>query len=196
MHLVVCTFRLNIICINGFTTGDSVMVYKWFATFSPPNLSPNQSSDKTVFFFTVGECYHPIGFIHVPSPVQALEWSSFPVSLFWFSFPQLYSLSIIFSTGAFADIQCLIKRTLTSLHFSRIHVWLFQLYFFTQSENRLLILCQSGHVVEAHSPNPEVLSPSKTFHLPELPRRSFRFRSIKSRIKVWACSVLCSRCFV
>lgn len=67
------------------------------------------------------------------------------------------------------------------------------MYTFTQRENKLLILCQSGHVVEAHRPNPKVLSASKSFHLPELPRRSFRFRSIKSRIKVWACSILSSR---
>ncbi|KAK6486478.1 cilia- and flagella-associated protein 44-like [Huso huso] len=33
------------------------------------------SSDNTVFFFTVGDNYEPIGFIRVPGPVQALEWS-------------------------------------------------------------------------------------------------------------------------
>uniref|UniRef100_H2MJA2 Uncharacterized protein n=1 Tax=Oryzias latipes TaxID=8090 RepID=H2MJA2_ORYLA len=33
------------------------------------------SEDQTVFFFTVGEACHPLGFIHVPGPVQALEWS-------------------------------------------------------------------------------------------------------------------------
>uniref|UniRef100_A0A3Q2YUF2 Uncharacterized protein n=1 Tax=Hippocampus comes TaxID=109280 RepID=A0A3Q2YUF2_HIPCM len=33
------------------------------------------SSDCTVFFFTVGEKYEPIGFVHVPGPVQLLEWS-------------------------------------------------------------------------------------------------------------------------
>lgn len=57
-----------------------------------------------------------------------------------------------------------------------------------QRENRLLVLCLTGHVVEVHCPNPKFLTPSKTFHLPELPRRSFRFRSIKSRLEVWACS--------
>lgn len=40
-----------------------------------------QSSDRTVFFFSVGDRYHPVGFIHVPGPVQGLQWSSFPVSL-------------------------------------------------------------------------------------------------------------------
>lgn len=35
----------------------------------------SQSSDSTVFFFTVGEKYNPIGFVRVPGPVQALEWS-------------------------------------------------------------------------------------------------------------------------
>lgn len=34
-----------------------------------------QSTDGTVFFFVVGEKYSPIGFICVPGPVQALEWS-------------------------------------------------------------------------------------------------------------------------
>ncbi|XP_029301209.1 cilia- and flagella-associated protein 44 [Cottoperca gobio] len=88
------------------------------------------SSDSTVFFFTVGEKYNPIGFVRVPGPVQALEWSP---------------------------------------HSHR--------------ENRLLILCQSGHVVEVHSPDPEAQRPNKTFQLPELTSRSFRFRSIKSQIK-------------
>ncbi|XP_040915396.1 cilia- and flagella-associated protein 44 [Toxotes jaculatrix] len=88
------------------------------------------SSDCTVFFFSVGEKYNPIGFIHVPGPVQGLEWSPH-----------------------------------------------------SHSENRLLILCQSGHVVEVQSPDPEAQNPTKTFLLPELPSRSFRFRSVKSRIK-------------
>ncbi|XP_033981538.1 cilia- and flagella-associated protein 44 isoform X1 [Trematomus bernacchii] len=88
------------------------------------------SSDSTVFFFTVGEKYKPIGFVHVPGPVQALEWTPH-----------------------------------------------------SHGENRLLILCQSGHVVEVHPPDPEVQRPGITFHLPELSSRAFRFRSIKSRIK-------------
>ncbi|XP_041825763.1 cilia- and flagella-associated protein 44 isoform X2 [Melanotaenia boesemani] len=89
------------------------------------------SSDCTVFFFTVGETYKPIGFIQVPGPVQALEWSPH-----------------------------------------------------SHPENRLLILCQSGHVVEVQSPDPEAHEkPVKTFQLPDLPSRSFRFKSIKSQIK-------------
>uniref|UniRef100_A0A3P8TUV7 Cilia- and flagella-associated protein 44 n=1 Tax=Amphiprion percula TaxID=161767 RepID=A0A3P8TUV7_AMPPE len=88
------------------------------------------SSDSTVFFFTVGITYNPIGFIHVPGPVQAMEWSPH-----------------------------------------------------SHSENRLLVLCQNGHVVEVHSPDPDAQKPTKTFQLVDLPRRSFRFKSIKSRIK-------------
>uniref|UniRef100_A0A3B4XPH3 Cilia- and flagella-associated protein 44 n=1 Tax=Seriola lalandi dorsalis TaxID=1841481 RepID=A0A3B4XPH3_SERLL len=88
------------------------------------------SSDCTVFFFIVGEKYNPIGFVHVPGPVQGLEWSPH-----------------------------------------------------SHSENRLLILCQSGHVTEVQCPDPEAQKPTKTFQLPELSSRSFRFRSIKSRIK-------------
>ncbi|KAF3702324.1 Cilia- and flagella-associated protein 44 [Channa argus] len=88
------------------------------------------SSDCTVFFFTVGETYDPIGFVHVPGPVQGLEWSPH-----------------------------------------------------SHSDNRLLILCQSGHVIEVQSPDRETEKLNETFELPELPRRSFRFRSIKSRIK-------------
>lgn len=34
-----------------------------------------QSKDKTVFFFSVEDKYEPVGFISVPGPVQALEWS-------------------------------------------------------------------------------------------------------------------------
>lgn len=49
-------------------------------------------------------------------------------------------------------------------------------------------------MVEVHCPDPEAHKPTKTFRLPELPSRSFRFRSIKSRIKVWARSVLASVC--
>ncbi|XP_062376877.1 cilia- and flagella-associated protein 44 [Sardina pilchardus] len=33
------------------------------------------SADCTVFFFTVGELYDPIGFVNVPGPVLRLEWS-------------------------------------------------------------------------------------------------------------------------
>ncbi|XP_048348373.1 cilia- and flagella-associated protein 44 [Sphaerodactylus townsendi] len=33
------------------------------------------SKDKTVFFFAVDDQYDPIGFITVPGPVQALQWS-------------------------------------------------------------------------------------------------------------------------
>uniref|UniRef100_A0A8K9X508 Cilia- and flagella-associated protein 44 n=1 Tax=Oncorhynchus mykiss TaxID=8022 RepID=A0A8K9X508_ONCMY len=33
------------------------------------------SMDCTVFFFTVGDRYDPIGFVTVPGPVQGLEWS-------------------------------------------------------------------------------------------------------------------------
>ncbi|KAF0031251.1 hypothetical protein F2P81_015806 [Scophthalmus maximus] len=87
-------------------------------------------SDCTVFFFAAGENYSPIGFVRVPGPVQALEWSPH-----------------------------------------------------THSENRLLVLCERGHVVEVHRPDPEAERSTETFELLDLPRRSFRFRSIKSRIK-------------
>uniref|UniRef100_A0A8D2LUA1 Cilia and flagella associated protein 44 n=1 Tax=Varanus komodoensis TaxID=61221 RepID=A0A8D2LUA1_VARKO len=33
------------------------------------------SRDKTVFFFTIDDKYEPVGFISVPGPVQALQWS-------------------------------------------------------------------------------------------------------------------------
>ncbi|XP_066555153.1 cilia- and flagella-associated protein 44 [Amia ocellicauda] len=33
------------------------------------------SLDSTVFFFTVGERYEPVGFVRVPGPVRGLEWS-------------------------------------------------------------------------------------------------------------------------
>lgn len=102
--------------------------------------------------------------------------------------------TFIFSIGVFADVHWSIKGTLTSFNFSK-NVWLIQIYNFTQNEKSLLILCQSGHVVEVHSPDPKALMPSKTFHLPGLPRRFFRFRSIKSRIEVWTRSFFRSRCF-
>ncbi|KAM9323043.1 cilia- and flagella-associated protein 44 [Pholidichthys leucotaenia] len=88
------------------------------------------SADNTVFFFSVGEKYNPIGFVNVPGPVQMLEWSPH-----------------------------------------------------SQNENRLLILCQTGHVIEVQSPDPEDHKSTKTFQLYEQPRQYFRFRSIKSQIK-------------
>ncbi|XP_061656412.1 cilia- and flagella-associated protein 44-like [Syngnathoides biaculeatus] len=88
------------------------------------------SSDCTVFFFTVGEKYEPIGFVRVPGPVKMLEWS--PLS---------------------------------------------------HHENRLLILCQNGHIVEVPCPEHTTLKPKKSYELLELPRRSFSFKSIKSQIK-------------
>ncbi|XP_077352722.1 cilia- and flagella-associated protein 44-like [Festucalex cinctus] len=88
------------------------------------------SSDCTVFFFTVGEKYEPIGFVNVPGPVQVMEWSS----------P-------------------------------------------THAENNLLILCLSGHIVEVLCPDSETLQTAKSYQLLELPRRTFRFKSIKSRIR-------------
>ncbi|KAM9820225.1 LOW QUALITY PROTEIN: cilia- and flagella-associated protein 44 [Neosynchiropus ocellatus] len=86
------------------------------------------SSDCSVFFFTVGETYSPVGFIHVPGPVQGLEWS--PLS---------------------------------------------------HTENRLLILCQNGYVAEVPCPKLELQIQTKTFLLADLPRRSFRFKSIKQQ---------------
>ncbi|XP_068191495.1 cilia- and flagella-associated protein 44-like [Antennarius striatus] len=88
------------------------------------------SLDATVFFFSVGGTYNPIGFIHVPGPVRALEWSSFP-----------------------------------------------------GSEDKLLIMCQNGHVIEVQIVDLQAHCLADTFLLCRLPSRSFRFRSIKSRIK-------------
>ncbi|XP_054613541.1 cilia- and flagella-associated protein 44-like [Dunckerocampus dactyliophorus] len=88
------------------------------------------SADCTVFFFTVGEKYEPVGFVSVPGPVGLLEWSPH-----------------------------------------------------SHNENRLLILCESGHIVEVPYPDPKTLKPTKSYELVELPRRSFCFKSIKSQIK-------------
>lgn len=35
----------------------------------------HQSDDCTVFFFSVGDTYKPIGFIETASPVVSIEWS-------------------------------------------------------------------------------------------------------------------------
>ncbi|XP_068609203.1 cilia- and flagella-associated protein 44 [Brachionichthys hirsutus] len=88
------------------------------------------SLDAAVFFFSVGETYEPIGFVRVPGPVQALEWSPDP-----------------------------------------------------ESEDKLLIMCKSGHVVEVQLVDLEAHFLADTFQLLRLPSRSFRFRSIKSQIK-------------
>ncbi|XP_037835456.1 cilia- and flagella-associated protein 44 [Kryptolebias marmoratus] len=92
------------------------------------------SLDSTVFFFAVGDKYNPIGFIQVPGPVQALQWSP------------------------------------------RSH-----------AENKLLVFCRNGHVVEVQrpdpDPDPEAEASLKTFQLWDVPSRAFRFHSIKSQIK-------------
>ncbi|XP_051991128.1 cilia- and flagella-associated protein 44 [Xyrauchen texanus] len=56
------------------------------------------STDCTVFFFTVGNRYEPIGFITVPGPVQCLEWS-----------PQSHeknTLLIFCRNGHVMEVQC------------------------------------------------------------------------------------------
>ncbi|KAJ6662253.1 hypothetical protein lerEdw1_012416 [Lerista edwardsae] len=87
------------------------------------------SKDKTVFFFTVDDNYDPVGFITVPGPVQALQWS--PLS---------------------------------------------------HPENKLLILCENGIVVQIPAPNPQNYNAATTYKIKDLPTEYFRFRSIKSRI--------------
>lgn len=137
-------------------------------TFPSSHLRPPpQSSDSTVFFFSVGEKYNPIGFVHVPGPVQALEWSP-------------HSHVSLVSRHLLPNVS-MRGKTIYSTDFCA---------HFTQSESRLLILCQSGHVVEVHSPDPEAQRPTETFQLPDLPSLYFRFRSIKSQIQVWVLSVL------
>ncbi|KAI2652935.1 Cilia- and flagella-associated protein 44 [Labeo rohita] len=56
------------------------------------------STDSSVFFFTVGERYTPIGFVTVPGPVQGLEWS-----------PQSHeknTLLIFCQNGHVVEVQC------------------------------------------------------------------------------------------
>ncbi|KAM6977661.1 cilia- and flagella-associated protein 44 [Aplochiton taeniatus] len=53
----------------------------------------------------------------------------------------------------------------------------------SHSENTLLILCKSGHVVEVQSPDPEAQNSGTTYQISGLPTRYFTFHSIKSRIK-------------
>ncbi|XP_067268183.1 cilia- and flagella-associated protein 44 [Chanodichthys erythropterus] len=56
------------------------------------------STDNTVFFFTVGERYEPVGFVTVPGPVQGLEWS-----------PQSHvknTLLIFCQNGHVVEVQC------------------------------------------------------------------------------------------
>ncbi|XP_060626745.2 cilia- and flagella-associated protein 44 [Anolis sagrei] len=86
------------------------------------------SRDKTVFFFNVDEMYDPIGFISVPGPVQALQWS--PPS---------------------------------------------------HRENKLLIFCENGIVVQVPAPQQDYDAKS-TYKMKDLPTEYFRFWSIKSQI--------------
>ncbi|KAK7895699.1 hypothetical protein WMY93_021024 [Mugilogobius chulae] len=49
-------------------------------------------------------------------------------------------------------------------------------------ESRLLVLCQSGHVLEVDKPDVEVPKDRQTYELSTLHTRAFYFKSIKSRI--------------
>lgn len=124
-----------------------------------------QSSDCTVFFFTVGEKYEPIGFVPVPGPVQLLEWS-----------PHSHV-----SLGLKGSINKIYQHLQRFLHRMKTNVPLPNL---VQQENRLLILCQNAHIVEVPCPDQNTLKPTKSFQLLDLPRRFFCFKSIKSQIKV------------
>ncbi|XP_057211014.1 cilia- and flagella-associated protein 44 [Triplophysa rosa] len=56
------------------------------------------SADCTVFFFTVGEKYNPVGFVTVPGSVQGLQWS-----------PQSHeesTLLIFCQNGHVVEVQC------------------------------------------------------------------------------------------
>lgn len=58
-------------CLESFeflVSFDSVIIFVYLFVFP-------QSKDKTVFFFAIEDEYKPIGFICVPGPVQALQWS-------------------------------------------------------------------------------------------------------------------------
>uniref|UniRef100_G1KQ22 Uncharacterized protein n=1 Tax=Anolis carolinensis TaxID=28377 RepID=G1KQ22_ANOCA len=88
------------------------------------------SRDKNVFFFNVDETYDPIGFISVPGPVQALQWS--PPS---------------------------------------------------HRENKLLIFCENGIVVQVPAPQQD-FDAASTYKMKDLPTEYFRFWSIKSQILV------------
>lgn len=54
---------------------ETLLIHSFLLVIIHLTLLTSQSSDSTVFFFTVGEKYNPIGFVRVPGPVQALEWS-------------------------------------------------------------------------------------------------------------------------
>uniref|UniRef100_A0AAY4ATX4 Uncharacterized protein n=1 Tax=Denticeps clupeoides TaxID=299321 RepID=A0AAY4ATX4_9TELE len=96
------------------------------------NIMASGSADCTVFFFSVGECYEPIGFITVPGCVCGLEWS-----------PQ------------------------------------------SHEQSTLLIMCETGHVLEVPAPDLEQhrQDTGSTYRLQGLPTRYYRFSSIKSQIK-------------
>lgn len=62
------------VCVSCSTT-DFLVSFHSVILFFSFFLFFHQSKDKTVFFFAVEDKYEPIGFIHVPGPVQALQWS-------------------------------------------------------------------------------------------------------------------------
>lgn len=58
------------------------------------------------------------------------------------------------------------------------------LVFIFQKKSTLLAFCEGGLVLEIDSPDGAKFDTSKTFHITGLPMRSFKFKSIKSRLRV------------
>lgn len=56
--------------------------------------------------------------------------------------------------------------------------------FIFQKKSTLLAFCEGGLVLEIDSPDGAKFDTSKTFHITGLPVRSFKFKSIKSRLRV------------
>lgn len=53
-----------------------------------------------------------------------------------------------------------------------------------QKKSTLLVFCEEGIVVEIDSPEGAKFDTSHTFHITGLPMRQYKFKSIKSRLRV------------
>lgn len=53
-----------------------------------------------------------------------------------------------------------------------------------QKKSTLLVFCEEGYVVEIDSPEGATFDTSHTFHITGLPMKQYKFKSIKSRVRV------------
>ena len=54
----------------------------------------------------------------------------------------------------------------------------------SQAKAALMVVCEGGLVVELGLPDPDKMDTAHTFKIPEVPMRTYQFKSIKSHLRV------------